>query len=100
MSTVESLRTLKRRLESEAARHGATLRWTDDGRFGAEAPAGHIWAEGMAVHELMAYPDDDPDAYVDMLQRISYGVEPCTYGPDCEWCTDESGGLRRKEARP
>lgn len=74
-----------------AAKYGATL--VDD-KVGnthecrCEAPHRHIW-KCSDLHELIssAYRPWKPD-YADIIDRMEYGIEPCT-DPDCEWCCDE-----------
>lgn len=51
-----------------------------------EAPQGFHWADG--VHEFVdcCYTPWKPD-YQDLLDRMSYGVEPCD--DQCEWWIEE-----------
>ncbi len=55
-----------------------------------EAPAHTIWAEGN-VHEMVdeVYKPWKPD-YADLIARMSYGLEVCPLGADCEWCNGAS----------
>jgi uncharacterized protein YcsI (UPF0317 family) len=81
-----------RKVRAAARKIGATVQ---DDRIGhshtcrVEAPSGMIWSCGD-LHELVDDTNQPwkPD-YEDVLARMSYGVEPCPLGDDCEWCHPE-----------
>lgn len=85
--------TTLRQVKAAALKIGAKV---EDDKIGnahecrVEAPRGFIWSEGD-VHELVdaAYKPWKPD-YDGLLSRMSYGIETCPHGPDCEWCNHET----------
>lgn len=80
-------------VRAAAAKIGATV---EDDKIGishecrVEAPKGHVWS-GDTIHEFVASgytaKGQGPD-YTDLLDRMSFGCEPCT-DPECEWCHPE-----------
>lgn len=86
MSTLKAVR-------AAAAKIGAIV---EDDKIGishecrVEAPRGRVWSADT-IHELVASgytaKGQGPD-YVDLLDRMAYGVEPCT-NSECEWCHPE-----------
>jgi hypothetical protein len=86
-------------LRKRAAELGAIIHGPESsGRYrevSAEAPAGRVWSEGGASHELIAEwlpgPGASAMAYADLLERMAPGVEPCEHtGHGCEWCDQEA----------
>lgn len=53
-----------------------------------ESPKGMVWA-ASETHEFVdsSYRPWKPD-YSDLMARMSYGVKPCPYYDDCEWCNE------------
>jgi len=84
MTTLKDVRKLAKKL-------GAIV---EDSKIGhvhectVEAPAGHIW-KADDIHQFVAnaYIPWKPD-YDDLLDRMAYGIEPCT-DPECDWCHPE-----------
>ena len=48
----------------------------------------HFFASYTAMVESIWDDDVKADLWVDILDRLSYGIEDCN-DPDCEWCNND-----------
>lgn len=95
--------TARQKVMELIERYGATLYTDDTNEIEVEAPAGYIWA-GSGLHSLVAVRltpegrwrigkafglvdgiETKADLWLDLLDRMTDGVEPCT-DSDCDWC--------------
>jgi hypothetical protein len=79
-----------RDVKKAAALIGATV--VDDKAYGThectvEAPHRYRWADGLHMFVDCTNQPWKPD-YQDLLDRMSYGIEPCT-DPECDWCNSD-----------